>query len=315
MVYEEFLSTVQTALKSHLGKEYTVVLQKVPKNNGTMLDGLCITKTGEQTTPTIYLNTFFSKWKSGIAMSGILEDIIDIYKDGRLYPNIAPDILADFSCLRDKVIYKIIHTQSNSERLADMPHFPYLDLSIIFYLFLEETEYGHMTATIHNNHLKSWKITKDDLYQLAVQNTPQILPAEIRSMDDVIGNMINSSAEDEFSKETLQDHLPSSAPSPLFVLTNNYGINGSCTILYQDLLKNFAKKLKQDLIILPSSIHEVLLVPYTDHICLEDLSYMVRYINLTEVPVEDRLSNQIYHYNQSSNQVTLIPHPSKYQTS
>lgn len=315
MVYEEFLLTVQTALKSRLGTDYTVLLQQVPKNNGTVLDGLCITKTGDRTTPTIYLNSFYEKWKSGADLDGILEDMIHIYEDGGTLPNINPDILTDFTQLKDKVVYKLIHTHSNRDRLTDLPHIPYLDLSIVFYLFLEENELGHMTAAVHYDHMNAWKITEEGLYKLASRNTPRILPAEIKSMDEVIKDLISSQPDDGFIKELWREQQESGTTSPLYVLTNDYGISGSCAILYDGLLKNFADQLGQDLIILPSSVHEVLLVPYSEDINLEDLSYMVQYINLTEVPVEDRLSNEIYRYERSGNRVILISLLPEYQVS
>lgn len=316
MVYEEFLSTVQTALNSHLGKDCKTLHQKVLKNNGTVLDGLCIVKKGDHTAPTIYLNAFYELWQSGTSMSEILKEILHIYGKGEEFPHIDPDLFTDFTKLKDKIAYKLVHTPSNEERLTDLPHIPYLDLSIIFYLFLEENEYGHMTATIHHNHMLLWGVTKETLFELASLNTPRILPAEIRSMEEAIADMIHSLPDNEFTQElvNLKIQKPPSGP-PLYVMSNIYGINGSCTILYENLLKNFANQLGQDLIILPSSIHEVLLIPYANDLCFEELSQMVRYINLTEVPVEDRLSDQIYHYRRLDNQMGLIEALSKDQAS
>ncbi|MBS5062662.1 MAG: hypothetical protein KHZ58_02695, partial [Hungatella hathewayi] len=79
--------------------------------------------------------------------------------------------------------------------------------------------------------------------------------------------------------------------------------------------KNFADLLEQDLLILPSSIHEVLLLPYAEDICMEDLFQMVRHVNQTEVPVEDRLSDEVYRYKRAEDCIIAIPRLSKYQTS
>ncbi|MEG2700536.1 MAG: DUF5688 family protein, partial [Hungatella sp.] len=71
-------------------------------------------------------------------------------------------------------------------------------------------------------------------------------------------------------------------------------------------LKSFADLLEQDLVILPSSIHEVLLVPYEEELCFEELASMVQHINQTEVPQADQLSNQIYYYSRIKDQVSLV---------
>lgn len=313
MVYEEFLSIVQSSLKSRLGDSISVTVQKVPKNNGTMMDGLSICRPGEHISPTIYLNSFYEHWKSGVSLAEILEEIQHIYADGTSFPNIDPGILNDFKKLRDRVAYRLVHTASNQEMLRDLPSVSFLDLSVIFYLYLEENEYGHMTATIHKSHAKSWGVTEIMLYQLAQRNTPRLLPAELKSMREVIEGLRLCQTDDALTKQTADEH--GQEPAPLYVLGNTSGINGACAVLYDHVLKNFADPLEQDLIILPSSIHEVLLVPYTEELCINDLFHMVHHINRTEVPVEDRLSDEIYYYRRAEDRITLMPRLSKHHTS
>lgn len=315
MVYQEFISIVQSSLKSRLGDKAQITIQKVPKNNGTLLDGLSIVRPDRPVAPTIYLNTYYEHWKSGAAMSEILEEILYLYDDDSSFPQIDPGILKDFKRLRDKVAYKVVHTASNREMLKDLPNMPFLDLSIIFYLYLEEYEYGHMTATIHTSHMKAWGVTELELYRLAKINTPRLLPAELRSMVEVIRDLCKSQMEDSFAKDFLRGPWCSQEPAPLYVLSNTCGVNGACAMLYEHALKNFADLLEQDLIILPSSIHEVLLVPYTEDLCMDDLFQMVHHVNHTEVPVEERLSDELYWYKRSEDRITAVPRLSKYPAS
>lgn len=315
MLYEEFVTTVQSKLKMRLGTSYHVTIQKVPKNNGTMLDGLCITKPGQKVSPTIYLNSFYERWKSGTAMTCILEELINIYSEESSIPQLDSGLLHDFKNLRDKVAFKLVHTASNREMLKDLPSIPFLDLSLIFYLYLNENEYGHMTATIHNSHMKSWGVTPNELYRLAMKNTPRLLPAELKSMEEVIRELCAIQMDDDFIRQLIREQAQVEEPTPLYVLSNTCGVNGACAMLYESALKNFADLLEQDLLILPSSIHEVLLLPYAEDICMEDLFQMVRHVNQTEVPVEDRLSDEVYRYKRAEDCITAIPRLSKYQTS
>lgn len=307
MVYETFLTTVKEALHNRLGSQYNILIQQIPKNNGTMLDGLCISRHSDRIAPTIYLNAYYQQLEEGVPLDSILDEIFQVYTDSSVVPQVDPGILSDFPSLRPKVAYKLIHTESNQKLLATIPHMTYLDLSIVFYLFLEENEYGHMTALIHQSHMESWGTTIEELYQLASENTPKLLHADVKSMDDVMKELAQAKLGDDYDEAFIDELLaPTDAP-PLFVLSNSAGLNGACSILYAGLLKNFADSLEQDLVILPSSIHEVLLIPYTEDICFDELLEMVRHINLTEVPVEDRLSNQIYYFDRIKDQVTLIP--------
>ena len=62
---------------------------------------------------------------------------------------------------------------------------------------------------------------------------------------------------------------------------------------------------KADLVILPSSIHEVLLIPYEPNISFQELTNMVSHINRAEVPIEDRLSDQVYLYSRNLDSVVI----------
>lgn len=306
MQYATFLTTVTEALKSYLGSNYGITLQKIPKNNGTLLDGLCISKTEDSIAPTIYLNGYYERFTSGTSIENILNEIIDVYTNHIKIPPISSKQLEDFSSLRSKVVYKLIHTQSNQALLPNIPHIPYLDLSIVFYLFLEENAYGHMTALIHNCHVTSWETSTEELFDLASQNTPLLLPADLKNMTEVMRELAIDRLGDDYQEDFINELISEDMESPLYVLTNRPGLNGACTILYQNLLKNFADSLKQDLVILPSSIHEVLLIPYDNEIRFEELSEMVTHINQTEVPPEDQLSNAVYYFSRSLNLVTVV---------
>jgi len=309
MVYEIFQTKITDTLQSCLGSDYQLMLQKVPKNNGTLLDGLCITKKEQKVSPTIYLNSYYERYEEGIPFNSIVKEILQIYQDNSSVTHLDFSILNDFSQLKEKVVYKLVHTASNQGMLATMPSVPYLDLSIVFYLYLGKNESGQMTALIHNDHMKAWGTTTRELYNLAMDNTPKLLPARLRSMAEVMKAIAKEHLGKDYREEFIDDLLSAHTVSPLYVLTNSSGICGACTILYPQQLKNFADTIGTDLVILPSSIHEVLLIPYHDDISFQELTNMVSHINRAEVPVEDRLSDQVYLYSQSLGTVILAGPP------
>ncbi|MBT9775762.1 hypothetical protein GPL15_04450 [Clostridium sp. MCC353] len=310
MVYTSFLNAVKQQVEDALGGSYSIQIRQVSKNNGLVLDGICISPPDGQVAPTIYLNPYFPLYEKGMSLQEIAQDILSIYKDNSNLPVIDTQAMTDFSKLSTKVIYKLVQTASNQELLKDIPHIPYLDLSIVFYLFLEETASGQMTAMIHNDHQTLWNVTTTQLYELAKANTPILLPPTIKSMPDVMKEIAADWLGDDYQEEYMEQLEEEDRLSPLYVLSNRSNINGSAAILYHGVLKNFADRLGQDLIILPSSVHEVLLLPYDKTTDITSLNEMVISINQSEVPAEDQLSNQIYLYTRSDNQISLITNSS-----
>lgn len=89
------------------------------------------------------------------------------------------------------------------------------------------------------------------------------------------------------------------------MLTNQKGLAGDGCILYPGILKDFADRTNNDVVILPSSIHEVLLLDLSEPVHFSELNKMIQMINRAEVPREDRLSNHVYLYSRTSDRITI----------
>lgn len=308
MVYEIFLQTVRNTLQERLGDDYHLILRQIPKNNGLILDGLSIEKVSEKIAPTIYLNSFYEESESGVPLERLIQNILRIYHEHSSFPSDDMEQLFHPENLKEKLFYKLVHTDSNCTLLSDIPHISFLDLSIVYYVLLSEDSSGQMTALIHNQHLDSWNIPLNQLHHTAFFNTPLHFPPLIRKISDIILEISNpyvNTNDESIFVEDLQS--ATSGLPPLYILTNSSGMYGASCILYDGVLKNFASQLETDLIILPSSVHEVLLFPYSDTICFEDLRDMVSSVNQSEVPQEDRLSDQVYIYRRQDDMIYTAP--------
>lgn len=306
MVYETFQTVLTETLTQRLGPDCRLLTQKVPKNNGVVLDGLCISKKGASIAPTVYLNSYFERYQEGASIEQLAEEILQLYSRDFALLRTDFSILNDFSRLKDKIVYKLIHTAANTNLLKEIPSIPYLDLSVVFYLYLDESPSGQMTALIYNRHLAAWDTSLEELYQLASQNTPVLFPPELKTMSQIMQEILRRNCGNLEANDLMQEFSKSQPSSPLYVLTNSAGINGACTILYPRVLQNLSRQLKQDLVILPSSIHEVLLIPFDEHISLGELSDMVKQVNQAEVPMEEQLSDHVYYYSSDSDEVLIL---------
>lgn len=307
MDYREFLCEVKEQIQMEMGTGYEVAIRKVTKNNGVMLDGLSVNRKAENLAPVVYLNSYYEQLGNHMTLSEIIDDILLIYKKFMKGPMRTAEDLSDFGYLRDKVVFKLIQADSNRELLVDTPNVAFLDMAIVFYLLLDQSEMGQMTALIHNSHLGVWNTTEEELYRLAKINTPKLLPAKIKTMKEVMYEMLMEQfgelSETDIIGEVLED-MPDKLP--LYVLTNQCGTCGAGCILYEGGLEEFAKEKEADIIILPSSIHEVLLTIDRGDLDYEELEEMVKQINNAEVPVEDVLSNRIYRYSLGEGRISIV---------
>ena len=279
MVYEAFLTEVKERMEHLLGEGYDLSLHKVPKNNGMILDGLCIARKNTCIAPAIYLNSCYEQYLRGRPMKDITKELLSLYYANETPSGLDYSCLADFDAIKEKIACRLVHRASNKALLAQVPYVSWQDLALVFYLCIQEDDDGLMTAMIHNQHLKLWNLSLPELQRLALHNSPRLFPPVISSITCILEEL-----QEEFPDICFRESPSENAPMPFYVLTNSYGINGAVCMLYPDVLKNFAEGTKQDILILPSSIHEVLLLPDEGDISYDALSRLVARINHSEVP-------------------------------
>ena len=119
---------------------------------------------------------YYEQYRHGTDISEIVHDILRLYRATPSPSALRADSLEHFSDLRSRIMFRMIHTASNQVLLKDVPHLPYLDLSIVFFISLERNESGQMTALIHHEHIRRWNVTVQDLWEAASHNTPLEYP-------------------------------------------------------------------------------------------------------------------------------------------
>ncbi len=306
MSYDEFLDTILSSLKETLGEDYQFRVNTLPKNNGATVDGLFLIRPGEQALPVVYLNPYYGKVREGRAsIEQALAEILDQLRNARP-PAAMPDDLSDFNQVRDRIMFRLIHTESNPTILSDVPSIPFLDLSIVFYLSLEHRGNSQMTALIHRSHIRQWNMDEKALWNLARENTPREYPVRVMPMQNVLQRFCLDLPESSAEASSPIPVLDETDTPPLYVVTNSYGLYGSACILYPDMLRKLSDRLDANLVLLPSSVHEVLVMPGESDTPYDDLSEMVTTINRQQVDGEDQLSNQVYLYKRNDRLIHLM---------
>ena len=300
LAYEDFLISVKEEVMTYLGDEYQIEQKQVLKNNGIMLDGLLIRKNNQMVSPSIYLNHYYEQYNEGRDFHEIVEEILESYEASQEESiQIGLNLKFEFEQMKSKITYRIVNYEKNKHLLKKVPHLRILDLAVTFHCIVRNDEDGIGTVRVSLEHQQNWEISVKTLWELASSNTKRLFPAVIRPMEEIVSDLLQQNCLD---REDELKELSSPNPSNMYVLTNNRGINGATCLLYPGVLEDFATKLDCDFYILPSSIHEVILVPKvkTDTMDFLDakqrLEGMVREINETQVAVEEVLSDTVYEY-------------------
>ena len=298
MEYKEFVEYIKMNAGYIAGEGGNITINHVIKNNGCEMDGLVIMEKGKDIAPTIYLDSFYELYANGENIKNIIRQIEVIYEQNKNNVTFDVNILKHFDTIKDKIVYKVVNYRSNEKLLEQVPHKRILDLAVVFYCLLDN-EYGRSaTALIYNNNLKNWNVTIDDVYKAALKNTPDLLHSKISSMAALFEKCgVNVDGEEV----DLKDYVP----SDMYVLTNESKLNGAACILYENVLYDFAQKLGADLYILPSSVHEVILLPKLSMFEKDELVNMVKEVNTEGVAADEVLSDHVYEYNRTERLITM----------
>lgn len=298
MEYKEFVEYIKMNAGYIAGEGGNITINHVIKNNGCEMDGLVIMEKGKDIAPTIYLDSFYELYTNGENIKNIIRQIEVIYEQNKNNVTFDVNILKHFDTIKDKIVYKVVNYRSNEKLLEQVPHKRILDLAVVFYCLLGN-EYGRSaTALIYNNNLKNWNVTIDDVYKAALKNTPDLLHSKISSMAALFEKCgVNVDGEEV----DLKDYVP----SDMYVLTNESKLNGAACILYENVLYDFAQKLGADLYILPSSVHEVILLPKLSMFEKDELVNMVKEVNTEGVAADEVLSDHVYEYNRTERLITM----------
>lgn len=291
MDYKEFVETVEKNVRENMETNIRVSIRSVKKNNGTERCGLLIEDDSTNIAPTIYLEEYYQQFLGGKGIDKIAKEVVRLYEELKVDRPWDEQKLGEYDKIKEKVIYRLIGREANEELLRDIPYVPYLDLAIIFCVLLDAGDYGMATMMIRNRHLKLWHVTKEDVYHQARFNTWHELPGEFLTMSDLIAELTG-----------IQEKYPEER---MYVLTNRIRNYGASVILYPDRLAGISLCLKENFYVVPSSVHEMIIVPESVAPGRRMLTEMLREVNETQVPDEEILSDHVYYYDRKERKLRL----------
>lgn len=320
MNFTSFTQTILKKLQEKLGEDFSVFSHTIRKNNDVVLTGVMAKRKDCSASPTFYIDGLYREGISQEEIQKIADTLYERFQDAELKED--PDLsdFMEFERAKRKLAFKLVHAERNQELLKEIPHKLFHDLALVFYYTVQEAPfYGNAAILVYNSHVKQWKISEKTLVQTAIENTPALFPAVIENMQDVMRKILMDSLkedlpeaseeeeglfDEEWREELTRQML--GERSPMYVLSNRQKLYGAACMLYPGVLKAFARQQKKDLYILPSSIHEVILVPADQEIGHEELREIVTEVNRTQVAEDEVLADSVYYYSAVKDEILRL---------
>ena len=286
---EEFAEAVRAEFEKRIEK--SVIVQKINKNNGIVLYALTVLEDEINISATIYLEPYYEVYED-TGMEYILDRLERVYEENKPEQSFDIGKILNYESIKENLRAKLINYELNREFLKEVPHRRFLDLAIVAYIALEMEEEieGNATITVKNNLQQTWKVDTEELIDNALENIKGDIV--VADMSEYVDMSLFGDIENLFD---------------IYVLTNRLKLHGAVAMLQKDRLKQFSEELeKETLTILPSSIHECLIINAENELKnTKELREMVKEVNETVVSDQDILSNNVYIYNRTTNKITI----------
>lgn len=281
---EEFKKEFVEALKENLserGNDVDVKVSTVEKMNQSY-EAITITPEGSNIGMNMNLEVFAEAYESGVPFNEIVEQVTNKVEAHLAdMPTFDVQALTDYEQMKDKLAMEVVATDRNADLLAKVPHQEMEDMAVVYRFVMESDENGRASILVSNDLLDKMGVTPEQLHADALENAPELRPAVIKGMSEVMMDMMGEDAHEMFDiDEFPQDEM-------MYVATVPDKISGAGVIAYQEFMDQAAEKLGGDFYILPSSIHEVLLVKDDGAVNFNDLKSMVEDVNATQVAPEE----------------------------
>ncbi|MCR5801320.1 MAG: DUF5688 family protein [Lachnospiraceae bacterium] len=296
MDYEDFCEKVKRSVEECMGDGYIVKINDVIKLNETKLKGISIFAEGGNISPTIYLEDYYRSYEDGDETFGdIINRLIGFYRDRSPRNELNMNFFNEYKNVRKRLSFRLISEEKNKLLLEDTPYIPYLDLAICFYYSFKDDDIGNGSILIKQSHIDKWGVGTKELMEDSMKNSRGLFPPEFGKVTDVILSMKG------FDPEDYRDEYE----PPLYILTNTERLFGAAAILYPDMLKEISGKLDSDIYVIPSSVHEVLILPEKEVSDPDNLRTIIREINRTQVRRSEVLSDTLYFYEKKKGKLEI----------
>ena len=273
------------------------------KNNNVTRVGITFHDQGEKVGPVIYMEPYREAATDGRPMSEIMREIAGIASRSMDKTELIGSLdYGDYESVKEYLSVTLINGRDNRQMLSRMPHRQIEDLALILELKFPMEE-GIGSIKVSRELAELWAVDTDTLFDQAQENSLKAEPPSLHRMEDT---MLSLAFGSDAAENLLENPAPEEAPSQLYVLSNMSKNKGAAVLSYPGVLEKADQLFPEGFYILPSSIHELLIVPKSPEIDPKELGEMVRAVNRAEVAKEEQLSDRVYEYDREAGMIRQV---------
>lgn len=252
--------------------------------------GLSIQQADSKIAMTVDLEAFYKQYETGTMYEDVLQSITDyVVTHISKAPEFDIGRLNSYEEMKSSLSIQMVGCAGNTDKLNEIPHQIVEDMAVVYRFQLRELAEGYTSILVTNSMMEYYGITQEQLHQDALEAASMNDPVSIKNLDEIMYEITGG------FMGSLDD--PS---SPMFIATNESRFNGAAVMNYPNFMDQAAEKLDGNFYILPSSIHELIMVSDSFGIRAAELKAMVTDINSSEVSPEEKLTDNVYHYDAES---------------
>lgn len=303
MSFEEFRENILQEIRVRADGAFQVKKHDVIKNNNVKQAGIAVVvKEEADIGPCVYLDEFYREYESdGMKFDEIVDEV---YRLILKYDEDMPDVdlsgFRNWETVQKDVYAKLINAEQNKELLEKIPHRDFMDLAVVYYAIARDQAQEDIgTILIYNGHMEIWGQEEENLYQTAMMNMRADGEADFMTIETVVKHILPGIAFPKKDGNASHD-------TDMYILTNHRRRFGAAEILDKKTLRMVADKVGDGFIVLPSSVHETIILPPKDATEYEGLAAKVREVNDTQVDAEERLSYHVYVYSRDEEMLRIV---------
>lgn len=299
---EEFAEIVLKAVRDKADGTFSAWITSNTKDNGIKQTGISTVCKDNNAEPCVFLDSYYEEYQNGnMEIEEIVEAVFEQIVESR--SNVQDVNVADFlkwETIRKHIYAKLINVELNKDLLGVTPHRKFMDLAVVYYIKIDEFENSRVgTILIQNQYMEMWGQDEESLYQAASANMRSDNDSDLDGMQTIFQCFIPKIID-----------LCNSGEIPLnigiYTLSNRSKLYGASALLDNDTLKEIGNKIKDDFIVLPSSVHQVIILALNGITEYGELANMVQRINDTQINADERLSNHVYAYSRSEELLRMV---------
>lgn len=302
--FEQFVADISEIIGENLGDNFEVRVRKIKKNNCHEKTGLTICdKSGmyykNGVAPTFYLEEIYETFKESRDIYELAQIITERFKESVDAAKLIDMSVLDGNNVENNIFYRIVNYNENKDILENVPHICFEDLVVTFRCLCGSTDNGVNSFLINDSIMKGWGMSEARLLSLARRNTPLLFPEKLVRITEVLKDL-GAAAGIPYDITDDEDDMK------LYVLTNTVSINGATVILYSKKIYELCNKMDCNMYVIPSSIHELILIPECDEVDPHYIGSMINDVNNNVVPPEEILSYNVYYYSRENRQISIV---------